>query len=52
MPIFISINNININNSNQAAKELNIRDVNNKDFNAIKYTLAALTKPLDTIPKE
>ena len=48
----MSINNININNSNQAVKELNIRDVNNKEFNTIKHAIAAPTKPLDSIPKE
>ena len=52
MPIFISINDININNSNQAVKELNIRDVNDKEFDAVKYAIAALTNPLDSIPKE
>ena len=29
-----------------------MRDVNNKEFNAIKYAIAALTKPLDSISKE
>jgi len=29
-----------------------MHDVNNKEFNAIKYTMATLTKPLDFIPKE
>ena len=29
-----------------------MRDVNNKKFNAIKYAIAAPTKPLDSIPKE
>ena len=29
-----------------------MRDVNNKEFNAIKHAIAALTKPLDSIPKE
>ena len=44
MPPFISINNVNMNNSNQAVKELNIHKTNNKEFkNAIKYTTAALT---------
>ena len=52
MPLFIPLNNININNSNQAVKELNMRDINNKEFDAIKYAIAALTKPLDSIPKE
>ena len=33
-------------------KELNIRDINNKEFNAIKHAIAALTKSLDSIPKE
>jgi len=49
MPLFMPINNINMNNSSQVVKELNIRKIN-KD--AIKYTIAALTKPLDPIPKE
>ena len=52
MPVFTPINNINVNNSNQAVKELNIRDVNNKEFNAVKHAIAAPTKPLDSIPKE
>jgi len=52
MPIFTSINDINANNSNWVVKELNIRDVNNKEFNAIEHAIAALTKPLDSIPKE
>ena len=29
-----------------------MRDVNNKEFNAIKHAIAALTKPLGSIPKE
>ena len=52
MPLFIPLNNININNSNQIVKELNIHNINNKEFNAIKHAIAALTKPLDSIPKE
>ena len=52
MPLFTPLNNININNSNQAVKELNMRDVNNKEFNAVKHAIAALTKPLGSIPKE
>ena len=52
MPLFTTLNNININNSNQAVKELNIRDVNNKEFDAIKYAIDAPTKPLGSIPKE
>ena len=48
----MSINDINANNSNQAVKELNIRDVNNKEFNTAEHAIAALTKPLDSIPKE
>jgi len=52
MPLFRSIIDININNSNLAVKELNIRDVNNKEFNAVEYAIATLTKPLDSIPKE
>jgi hypothetical protein len=52
MPVFTSINNINANNSNQAVKELNIRDVNDKESNAIEHAIAAPTKPLDSVPKE
>ena len=52
MPLFIPLNNININNSNQAVKELNIRDVNNKEINTIKHAIATPTKPLNSIPKE
>ena len=52
MPLFTPLNNININNSNQAVKELNIHDVNNREFNTIKDAIAALTKPLGSIPKE
>ena len=52
MPVFTSINNINANNSNQAVKELDIRDVNNKEINTVKHAMAAPTKPLDSVPKE
>jgi len=52
MPLFIPLNNININNSNQAVKELDIRDINDKEFNAIKHAIAALIKSLDSISKE
>ena len=52
MPIFTPINDINANNSNQAVKELDIRNINNKEFNTIKHAIAAPTKPLDSIPKE
>ena len=52
MPIFISINDININNSNQAVKELDIRDINDKEFNAVEHAIATLIKSLDSIPKE
>ena len=52
MPLFTPLNNINTNNSNQAVKELNMRGINNKEFNAIKHAIAALTKPLDSILKE
>ena len=52
MPLFIPLNDINTNNSNQVVKELNIRNINNKEFNTIKYAIAALTKSLDSIPKE
>jgi len=49
MPLFIPINNINANNSSQAVKELNIREIN-KD--TVKHAMAALTKPLGFVPKE
>ena len=49
MPLFIPINNININNSSYAVKELNIHKVN-KD--AVKHTIAAFIKSLDFIPKK
>ena len=49
MPLFTPLNNINVNNSSQAIKELNICKVNE---DAVKYAMAALTKPLDSIPKE
>ena len=52
MPLFIPLNNININNSNQAVKGLGIRDVNNKEFDTVTHAIAALTKPLGSISKE
>ena len=52
MPLFTPLNDVDANNSNQAVKELNIRDVNNKEFNTIKYAIAALIKPLGSISKE
>jgi hypothetical protein len=29
-----------------------MRDINNNKFNTVKHAMAALTKPLDSIPKE
>jgi len=29
-----------------------MRDINDKEFNAVEYAIAALTKPLGSIPKE
>ena len=29
-----------------------MRDVNNKEFNAIKHAIATLTNPFNSIPKE
>jgi hypothetical protein len=29
-----------------------MRDVNNKEFNAVEHAIAAPTKPLDSVPKE
>jgi len=49
MPLFIPVNDINANNSSQAVKKLNIREIN-KD--AVKHAIAALTEPLDFVPKE
>ena len=49
MPPFTPINNINVNNSSQAVKELNMCKMN-KD--TIKYTIVTLIKPLDFVPKE
>jgi len=50
MPLFRSINNINANNSNLVVKELNIHNINNKEFNTVKHAMVTLTKPLDSIP--
>ena len=52
MPLFISINNINANNSNQAVKELISREIDNGFEDAVKHAIAALTEPLDSTPKE
>jgi len=53
MPPFISINNINTNNSYQAIKELNMCEINNKEFNnAIKHAITAFIKSLDFIFKK
>jgi len=49
MPLFIPINNVNANNSSQAVKELNMREINE---DTIEHAIAALTKPLDSVPKE
>jgi hypothetical protein len=29
-----------------------MRDINNKEFDAVKYAIATPTKPLDSVPKE
>ena len=49
MPLFTPINDINVNNSSYAVKELNIHKVN-KD--AIKHTITAFIKSLNSIPKK
>ena len=49
---FISINSVNANNSNQAVKELNMCETNNKFKNAIKHTTAAPTKPPGSTSKK
>ena len=51
MPSFTPINDVNAINSNQTVEELNIYKINNKE-GAVKHVKAALTKPLDFIPKE
>ena len=48
IPLFILLN---ISNS-YLVKELNIYNVNNKEFDTIKHAIATLTKPLGSIPKE
>ena len=52
MPLFIPLNDVNVNNSNQAVKELNIHNINNKEFNTAEYTIATFIKPLGFISKE
>ena len=49
MPLFIPINNIDVNNSSYAVEELNMCEVN-KD--AVKYAIAAFIKSLNSVPKE
>ena len=52
MPLFISINDVNINNSNQAVKELILYKIDNEFKNAIEHAMAAPIKPLDSAPKK
>ena len=52
MPLFISINNVNINNSNQAVKELILCEMDNEFKDAVKHTMAAPIKPLDFTSKK
>ena len=52
MPSFTLLNNVDVNNSNQAVDELDIYNINNKEFNTAKHAMAALTKPLGSIFKE
>jgi hypothetical protein len=52
MPVFTSINDIDANNSNQAVEELDMHNINDKEFDAVEHAMAAPTKPLDSIPKE
>ena len=49
MPLFIFINDVDANNSSYVVEELDMHKVN-KD--AIKHTIAALIKSLDSVPKE
>ena len=49
MPSFTSINDVNANNSSQVVEKLDMREVNE---DAVEHAMAALTKPLDSIPKE
>ena len=52
MPPFIFINDVNANNSNQAVEELVSRKTDNGFEDTVEHTIAALTEPLDSAPKE
>ena len=49
MPLFTPINDVNVNNSSYAVKELDICEVN-KD--TVKHAIAALTKSLNFVFKK
>ena len=52
MAPFTSINNINVNNSNQAVEELISYKTDNRFEDTVKHTITALIEPLDSTPKE
>ena len=52
MPLFISINNINVSNSSQVVKVLILYKTDNRFKDIIKHAMAALTEPSDSAPKE
>ena len=49
MPPFTPINDVNANNSSQAVEELDMCEMNE---DAVEHAMAALTEPLDSVPKE
>ena len=51
MPSFTPINDVNAINSNQAVEELDMRETNDEE-GAVEHAKAALTKSLDSVPKE
>ena len=52
MPPFTPLNDVDANNSNQAVEELDMRDVNDEESDAVEHAMATLTKSLDSVPKE
>jgi len=49
MPLFTPVNDVDANNSSQVVEELDMREVNE---DAVEHAMAALTEPLDSVPKE
>ena len=52
MPPFIFINDINVNNSNQAVEELISCKIDNGFKDTVEHAVATLIEPLDSTPKE